>query len=265
MKVIWSVKIIVDCWVHAWSSLGPPIVGTAFRCHYIVFGSRPKAYVHEILHNQRHKPLPDGESVQPLSLLFHEQRSDIKLQPSTGIAKKMNKSEILFWRVKTWKTTIFFSYMQLGLSYLRYELRWFPLKLLMCKTNNRPGHTLPNTRRYAVSFVRQMLGKNVIIYPQVYGYFWIRNFSFAPIRLPSTRIRRIRHTNPQLFFIQRRHGYMWKGLNYIKNISGIQTAHINLVCSFLLKGVQTSVEIALLTIHWQVIMNQNPLLTKSQI
>ena len=111
MEAIWSVKIIVDCWVHAWSSLSPPIVGTAFRCHYIVFGSRPKAYVHEILQNQRHKPLPDGESVQPLSLLFHEQRSDVKLQPPTRIAKKMNKSGILFWTMQTWKTTIFFSYM----------------------------------------------------------------------------------------------------------------------------------------------------------
>ena len=66
----------------------PSIVGTAFRCHYIVFGSRPTAYVHEILQNQEHKPLPDGESVQPLSLLFHEQRSDVKLQTSTRIAKK---------------------------------------------------------------------------------------------------------------------------------------------------------------------------------
>ena len=66
----------------------PSIVGAAFRCHDIVFGSRPTAYVHEILQNQEHKPLPDAESVQPLSLLFHEQRLDVKLQTSTRIAKK---------------------------------------------------------------------------------------------------------------------------------------------------------------------------------
>ena len=38
-----------------------------------------------------------------------------------------------------------------------------------------------------------MLGKNVIIYPCVSGYFWIRNFSFADSS--PTRIR----CNPQLF------------------------------------------------------------------
>ena len=63
----------------------------------------------------------------------------------------------------------------------------------MCMTSNRPGHTLPNTRRYAVSFERQMLGKNVIIYPHVSGYFWIRNFSLADSS--PTRIR----YNQQLF------------------------------------------------------------------
>ena len=39
-----------------------------------------------VLLNQQHKPLRDGESVQPSSLLFHEQRPDVKLQPSTRIA-----------------------------------------------------------------------------------------------------------------------------------------------------------------------------------
>ena len=63
----------------------------------------------------------------------------------------------------------------------------------MCMTSNRPGHTLPNTRRYAVSFERQMLDKNVIIYPHVSGYFWIRNFSLADSS--PTRIR----YNQQLF------------------------------------------------------------------
>ena len=66
----------------------PSIVGAAFRCHDIIFGSRPTAYVQEILQNQEHKPLPDAESVQPLSLLFHEQRLVVKLQTSTRIAKK---------------------------------------------------------------------------------------------------------------------------------------------------------------------------------
>ena len=67
------------------------------------------------------------------------------------------------------------------------------MKLLMCMTSNRPGHTLPNTRRYAVSFERKIIGKNVIIYPHVSGYFWIRNFSLADSS--PTRIR----CNPKLF------------------------------------------------------------------
>ena len=55
------------------------------------------------------------------------------------------------------------SYMQPELSYLRYEFRYFFLKPLLYMTRNRPGHTLPNTRQYAVSFVRQMFGKNLTI------------------------------------------------------------------------------------------------------
>ena len=106
----------------------------------------------------------------------------------------------MFWTINTWKkqtnkqtnknNNMF--YMQSGLSYLRYELRLFPLKLLICKTSHRPGHTLPNTRRYAVSFERQMLVKNVMVYPHVSRYFWIRNFSFA--HSSPTRIR----CNPHL-------------------------------------------------------------------
>ena len=107
---------------------------------------------------------------------------------------------MLFWTINTRKkqtnkqtnknNNMF--YMQSGLSYLRYELRLFPLKLLICKTSHRPGHTLPNTRRYAVSFERQMLVKNVMVYPHVSRYFWSRNFSFA--HSSPTRIR----CNPHL-------------------------------------------------------------------
>ena len=107
----------------------------------------------------------------------------------------------MFWTINTWKkkqtnkqtnknNNMF--YMQSGLSYLRYELRLFPLKLLISKTSHRPGHTLPNTRRHAVSFEREMLVKNVIVFPHVSRYFWIRNFSFA--HSSPTRIR----CNPHL-------------------------------------------------------------------
>ena len=64
----------------------PSIVGATFRCHYIISRSIPRDHVHDLLQSQQHKPLPEGESVQPLSLLFHEQRSDVKLQSSTMIA-----------------------------------------------------------------------------------------------------------------------------------------------------------------------------------
>ena len=72
--------------------------------------------------SQQYKPLPDGEGVQPLSLLFHEQSSEVKLQPSTRIANKKNKSGILYWIMNTSNEQEYF-YMQPGLSYLRYELR----------------------------------------------------------------------------------------------------------------------------------------------
>ena len=78
--------------------------------------------LHELLQSQQYKPLPDGEGVQPLSLLFHEQRSEVKLQPSTRIANKKNKSGILYWIMNTSNEQDYFQ-MQPGLSYLRYELR----------------------------------------------------------------------------------------------------------------------------------------------
>ena len=52
-----------------------------------------------ILQSQQYKPLSDDESVQPLFLLFQEQRSDMKLQPSTRIANGKNKSGNMY-RIK---------------------------------------------------------------------------------------------------------------------------------------------------------------------
>ena len=112
----------LNCTRYYWRNGTLSIVGAIFRWHYIIFPSRPKAHVHELLQSQQYKPLPDGEGVQPLSLLFHEQRSEVKLQPSTRIANKKNKSGILYWIMNTSNEKEYF-YMQPGLSYLRYELR----------------------------------------------------------------------------------------------------------------------------------------------
>ena len=123
--IIYSTDSKVKSWIVECSPIRPSATFFCWGCiqmplHCIEVDT--KGLCTWILQSQQYKPLSEDESVQPLFLLFQEQRSDMKLQPSTRIANGKNKSGNLY-RIKNTldKQELFFN-IQTGLSYLRYKL-----------------------------------------------------------------------------------------------------------------------------------------------